>query len=160
MSLGDVHPKNGKIVLMGPIMSSRQIRDKDKFRIAQENFELEGRADVMVRAAQSLTLLSHSLKLSLLFSQEPIDGPNGQTLDEEAISLIQSTSKSKEKCTRLIQELFDLGKEKEVVVDGPREVKTTTQEAESSAAKVEQQEASEQAQDLQAEGDVTMASED
>ena len=39
----------------------------------RESFLLETRADSMVRAAQSLYLLSDSLKLSLLLSQQLID---------------------------------------------------------------------------------------
>lgn len=62
----------------------------------------------MVRSAQSMTLLSHSLKLSLLFSQEPVEGSDGQSIDEEALSLIESTAKSKEICARLLEKMFNL----------------------------------------------------
>ncbi|PWN38327.1 uncharacterized protein FA14DRAFT_171031 [Meira miltonrushii] len=99
------------------LINLSSIRDKDRFRIAQEKFEAEARADTMVRSAQSLTLLSHALKLSLLLSQEPIQceeeveskqegSKNGQTLDDEAIALIHSTAKSKEECARYIEEIL------------------------------------------------------
>ncbi|PWN92772.1 hypothetical protein FA10DRAFT_263526 [Acaromyces ingoldii] len=91
-----------------------RIRDKDKFQIAQENFELEARADVMVRAAQSLTLLSHSLKLSLLLSQQPVDAPLGpgqrsaNSLDEEALQLIEKTAKHRARCAELLSQIGDV----------------------------------------------------
>ena len=71
-----------------------------------------------VRSAQSLTLLSHALKLSLLLSQEPIQceeemesskqegSKKGQTLDDEAIALIHNTAKYKEECARYIEEIL------------------------------------------------------
>lgn len=65
-----------------------------------------------MRAAQSLTLLSHSLKLSLLLAQEPVRdeeaGPQGVTLDEEAIALIESTAKARQECAKMLLELCGL----------------------------------------------------
>ncbi|KAG6857390.1 hypothetical protein H0H87_004752 [Tephrocybe sp. NHM501043] len=46
------------------------IGDKDKFRIAQESFQAQSRAESMVRAANSLLSITHSMKLLLLLSDE------------------------------------------------------------------------------------------
>ncbi|CDO71177.1 hypothetical protein BN946_scf184845.g47 [Trametes cinnabarina] len=47
-----------------------QIEDKDKFRIAQEAFQAQCRAESMIRAAHSLMSTIHSMKLLLLLSDE------------------------------------------------------------------------------------------
>ena len=56
-------------------------------------------------------MLSHSLKLSLLLSQEPIESAeqDGTSLDEEALQLIQSTGEERERCARLLEGMFGLG---------------------------------------------------
>ncbi|KAJ7230603.1 hypothetical protein GGX14DRAFT_583954 [Mycena pura] len=46
------------------------IGDKDKFRVAQEAFQAQSRAESMVRAANSLLSITHSMKLLLLLSDE------------------------------------------------------------------------------------------
>jgi hypothetical protein len=71
-----------------------------------------------VRAAQSLTLLSHSLKLSLLLTQEPVESSEeGLTaLDEEAIELIKSTAREKQRCARLLEDMFGLPRASDDVV--------------------------------------------
>lgn len=92
------------------------IKDKDAFRIAQERFEAEARADVMVRSAQSLTLLSHALKLSLLLNQTPLGDTSDPVaadqvdltknlLDEEAKKLILSTCEHKRQCAVAIRKI-------------------------------------------------------
>lgn len=87
------------------------IKDKDAFRIAQERFEAEARADVMVRSAQSLTLLSHALKLSLLLTQTPLGAETAEKdksknlLNEEAKELIKSTSEAKKRCADAIRRI-------------------------------------------------------
>ena len=53
-----------------PFNYSGQIGDKDKFKVAQEAFEAQCRAESMVRAAQSLLSITHSMKLLLLLSDE------------------------------------------------------------------------------------------
>lgn len=69
---------------------------------------------IQVRAAQSLTLLSHSLKLSLLLSQQPVDAPLGpgqssaKSLDEEALQLIQKTAKHRARCAELLSQIGDI----------------------------------------------------
>ena len=51
-------------------LTCAQIGDKDKFRIAQESFQAQSRAESMVRAANSLLSITHSMKLLLLLSDE------------------------------------------------------------------------------------------
>lgn len=57
-----------------------------------------------------MTLLSHSLKLSLLLTQEPEESTEeGLTaLDVEAIELIKSTDREKQRCVRLLEDMFGL----------------------------------------------------
>lgn len=62
-----------------------------------------------MRAAQSLTLLSHALKLSLLLSLEPVDSKSSEgdggrtTLNEEALELIARARDERAECLRLLQ---------------------------------------------------------
>ena len=62
-----------------------------------------------MRAAQSLTLLSHALKLSLLLSLEPVDSQQGEdrgsrtTLNQEALELIARARHERAECLRLLQ---------------------------------------------------------
>lgn len=83
------------------LVSLATIADKDKFRIAQEAFQAEARADTMVRSVQSLSLLSESLKLSLLLSKS-----TDPALDDEALDLIKSTELEKIKCAHLLEKLL------------------------------------------------------
>ncbi|KAH9849056.1 hypothetical protein C2E23DRAFT_878436 [Lenzites betulinus] len=55
---------------MADIVSLASIDDKDKFRIAQEAFQAQCRAESMIRAAHSLMSTIHSMKLLLLLSDE------------------------------------------------------------------------------------------
>ncbi|PFH53159.1 hypothetical protein AMATHDRAFT_138401 [Amanita thiersii Skay4041] len=55
---------------MVDLVSLASIGDKDKFRIAQEAFQAQSRAESMVRAANSLVSITHSMKLLLLLSDE------------------------------------------------------------------------------------------
>ncbi|KAF8239624.1 hypothetical protein L208DRAFT_1385609 [Tricholoma matsutake] len=55
---------------MVDLVSLASIGDKDKFRIAQESFQAQSRAESMVRAASSLLSITHSMKLLLLLSDE------------------------------------------------------------------------------------------
>ncbi|KAF8623628.1 hypothetical protein AX17_007329 [Amanita inopinata Kibby_2008] len=55
---------------MVDLVSLASIGDKDKFRIAQEAFQAQSRAESMVRAANSLLSITHSMKLLLLLSDE------------------------------------------------------------------------------------------
>ncbi|RDB26113.1 hypothetical protein Hypma_006742 [Hypsizygus marmoreus] len=55
---------------MVDLVSLASVSDKDKFRIAQESFQAQSRAESMVRAANSLLSITHSMKLLLLLSDE------------------------------------------------------------------------------------------
>ncbi|PIL27781.1 hypothetical protein GSI_10934 [Ganoderma sinense ZZ0214-1] len=55
---------------MADIVGLAAIGDKDKFRIAQEAFQAQCRAESMIRAANSLMSTIHSMKLLLLLSDE------------------------------------------------------------------------------------------
>ncbi|KAF8196890.1 hypothetical protein K438DRAFT_1825736 [Mycena galopus ATCC 62051] len=55
---------------MVDLVGLASIGDKDKFRIAQESFQAQTRAESMVRAANSLLSITHSMKLLLLLSDE------------------------------------------------------------------------------------------
>lgn len=85
------------------LISLATIGDKDKFRIGQETFQAEARADSMVRSAQSLSLISESLKLSLLLSKSP-----DPALNDEAIELIKSTELAKLKSARSLERILGL----------------------------------------------------
>ncbi|SHO78433.1 Uncharacterized protein MSYG_2778 [Malassezia sympodialis ATCC 42132] len=81
------------------ILLSR-IGDKDHFDVQREKFLLETRADSMVQAAQSLYLLSDSLKLSLLLSQSSMS----EARDHEAQELLEQTNRHIHKCGQLLAE--------------------------------------------------------
>ncbi|KZW02796.1 hypothetical protein EXIGLDRAFT_601213 [Exidia glandulosa HHB12029] len=55
---------------MSDLVAIASIGDKDKFRVAHESFQAQCRAESMVRAANSLLSLTHSLKLLLLLADE------------------------------------------------------------------------------------------
>ncbi|PPQ71193.1 hypothetical protein CVT24_010011 [Panaeolus cyanescens] len=55
---------------MVDLVGLASIGDKDKFRVAQESFQAESRAESMIRAANSLLSITHSMKLLLLLSDE------------------------------------------------------------------------------------------
>lgn len=55
---------------MVDLVNLASIGDKDKFRIAQEAFQAQFRAESMIRAANSLLSIIHSMKLLLLLSDE------------------------------------------------------------------------------------------
>ncbi|KAF9646458.1 hypothetical protein BDM02DRAFT_3180931 [Thelephora ganbajun] len=55
---------------MVDIVSLASIQDKDKFRMAQEAFQTQCRAESMIKASHSLLSITHSMKLLLLLSDE------------------------------------------------------------------------------------------
>lgn len=71
----------------------------------RESFVMETRADSMVRATQSLYLLSDALKLSLLLSQSQMS----EVRDQEANDLLAQTEKHKQECSRLLAERWLTG---------------------------------------------------
>ncbi|SPO39298.1 uncharacterized protein PSFLO_04778 [Pseudozyma flocculosa] len=85
------------------LISLATIGDKDKVQIEQEAFQADARADAMVRSAQNLSLLSESLKLSLLLSKAP-----DPALNDEAIELMKSTELEKVKCAQLLERILGL----------------------------------------------------
>ncbi|PWN39103.1 hypothetical protein IE81DRAFT_49943 [Ceraceosorus guamensis] len=110
------------------IVGLAAIRDKDAYQATQDGIEAEARAHNMVRAAQSLTLLSHALKLSLINSLEVVDSSSAEvqyhsssshetestanhfvattvTPNEEARRLIGATKEERKKCFQLLASL-------------------------------------------------------
>lgn len=88
---------------MVDIVNLASIGDKDKFRIAQEAFQAELRAESMVRAANSLLSITHSLKLLLLLSDE---AQIARWRDEEMKNLQQEKSEAQQEVAILLDELF------------------------------------------------------
>ncbi|WFD31436.1 hypothetical protein MSPP1_002471 [Malassezia sp. CBS 17886] len=80
------------------ILNLSRIGNKDHFDVNREAFQLETRADTIVRAAQSLCLLSDSLKLSMLLSQS--QAPDLHASDAEA--LVASAAEDKRRCSEFL----------------------------------------------------------
>ncbi|KAE8270205.1 hypothetical protein A4X09_0g2126 [Tilletia walkeri] len=98
------------------IVGLAMIRDKDRYLLAQESYQAEMRAHNMVRAAQSLTLLSASLKLSLILSLEsgqggdedessPNNGAHPEGRPQSAKELIEDTERLRSRCAELLGNL-------------------------------------------------------
>ncbi|KAI9567345.1 hypothetical protein HD554DRAFT_2108990 [Boletus coccyginus] len=88
---------------MVDIVSLASIGDKDKFRIAQESFQAELRAESMVKAANSLLSIMHSLKLLLLLSDE---AQIAHRRDVELKQVQQEKIEAQKKVAVLLDELF------------------------------------------------------
>ncbi|KAF9234125.1 surfeit locus protein 5 subunit 22 of mediator complex-domain-containing protein [Melanogaster broomeanus] len=88
---------------MVDIVSLASIGDKDKFRIAQESFQAESRAESMVRAANSLLSITHTLKLLLLLSDE---AQIAHRRDVELKHVQQEKSDAQQKVAALLDDLF------------------------------------------------------
>ncbi|OAX36518.1 hypothetical protein K503DRAFT_772445 [Rhizopogon vinicolor AM-OR11-026] len=84
---------------MVDIVSLASIGDKDKFRIAQESFQAQSRAESMVRAANSLLSITHSLKLLLLLSDE---AQIAHRRDAELKHIQQEKSEARQKVAELL----------------------------------------------------------
>ncbi|KAI3626139.1 hypothetical protein CBS9595_001500 [Malassezia furfur] len=85
---------------MKEILNLSRIGGKDHYDVSREAFQLETRADSMVRAIQSLYLLSNSLKLSLLLSQSQMSDAH----NSEAEQLIQEAEAHQRECSQLLAE--------------------------------------------------------
>ncbi|KAF7309553.1 hypothetical protein MIND_00326200 [Mycena indigotica] len=85
---------------MVDLVGLASIGDKDKFRIAQEAFQAQSRAESMVRAANSLLSITHSMKLLLLLSDEA----QITTRRDEEIKVVQQ---EKEAARAQVVELLD-----------------------------------------------------
>ncbi|KAG6374333.1 hypothetical protein JVT61DRAFT_4360 [Boletus reticuloceps] len=88
---------------MVDIVGLASIGDKDKFRIAQESFQAESRAESMVKAANSLLSITHSLKLLLLLSDE---AQIAHRRDVELRRVQQEKIEAQKKVAELLDELF------------------------------------------------------
>ncbi|KIK99167.1 hypothetical protein PAXRUDRAFT_823067 [Paxillus rubicundulus Ve08.2h10] len=88
---------------MVDIVSLASIGDKDKFRIAQESFQAESRAESMVRATNSLLSITHTLKLLLLLSDE---AQIAHRRDVELAHVRQEKNEAQQKVAALLDELF------------------------------------------------------
>lgn len=77
-----------------------KIGAKDHYDVNREAFQLETRADSMVRAVQSLYLLSNALKLSLLLSQSPMSEARNYEVDQ----LEKQTQQYQQECAKLLKE--------------------------------------------------------
>ncbi|KAG2362733.1 surfeit locus protein 5 subunit 22 of mediator complex-domain-containing protein [Suillus spraguei] len=89
---------------MVDIVSLASIGDKDKFRIAQESFQAESRAESMVRAANSLLSITHSLKLLLLLSDE---AQIAHRRDAELKHVQQEKNEARQKVAELLNGLMN-----------------------------------------------------
>ncbi|KAL0954754.1 hypothetical protein HGRIS_003705 [Hohenbuehelia grisea] len=89
---------------MGDLVTLAAIEDKDKFRVAQESFQTECRAESMVRAANSLLSITHSMKLLLLLSDE---AQIAHRRDVELRELHEETKQAKTEVVALLDDLLD-----------------------------------------------------
>ncbi|THG95094.1 hypothetical protein EW145_g8023 [Phellinidium pouzarii] len=80
-----------------------QIGEKDKFRIAQESFQAQCRAESMARAAHSLLSITHSMKLLLLLSDE---SQIAQQRDRALREARSDAGEAKKKVAELLNELL------------------------------------------------------
>ncbi|KAI8986629.1 hypothetical protein BD414DRAFT_38518 [Trametes punicea] len=88
---------------MADIVSLASIGDKDKFRIAQEAFQAQCRAESMIRAAHSLMSTIHSMKLLLLLSDE---SQIAKRRDAELRVVQAEKSEAQKKVAALLDELL------------------------------------------------------
>ncbi|KAI0711497.1 hypothetical protein C8Q76DRAFT_623073 [Earliella scabrosa] len=88
---------------MVDIVSLASIGDKDKFRIAQESFQAQCRAESMIRAANSLMSTIHSMKLLLLLSDET---QIAKRRDAELRSVQAEKKEAQTKVAALLDELL------------------------------------------------------
>ncbi|KAI0264438.1 hypothetical protein BC834DRAFT_994097 [Gloeopeniophorella convolvens] len=97
---------------MVDLVNLASIGDKDKFKIAQETFQAQFRAESMsflqIRAANSLLSIVHSMKLQLLLSDEAqIVGRR----DAELTTTLQEKEEAKTKVAELLNELLQRPKD-------------------------------------------------
>ncbi|KAJ3551561.1 hypothetical protein NM688_g4632 [Phlebia brevispora] len=88
---------------MVDLVSLASIGDKDKFRVAQEAFQAECRAESMIRAAHSLLSIIHSMKLLLLLSDET---QIANRRDQEMSLVRREKEETKKKVAALLNELL------------------------------------------------------
>ncbi|KIY64847.1 hypothetical protein CYLTODRAFT_380363 [Cylindrobasidium torrendii FP15055 ss-10] len=88
---------------MVDLVSLASIGDKDKYRISQETFQAESRAESMVRAANNLLSITHSLKLLLLLSDENMIS---QSRENELAIIRQEKADARKEVASLLDELL------------------------------------------------------
>ncbi|RPD56899.1 hypothetical protein L226DRAFT_491205 [Lentinus tigrinus ALCF2SS1-7] len=88
---------------MVDIVALAAIGDKDKFRVAQEAFQAQCRAESMIRAANSLMSTIHSMKLLLLLSDE---AQIAKRRDAELRSVQAEKTDAQKKVAALLDELL------------------------------------------------------
>ncbi|KAF9068972.1 hypothetical protein BDP27DRAFT_1421402 [Rhodocollybia butyracea] len=88
---------------MVDLVGLASISSKDKFRIAQESFQAQARAESMVRAANSLLSITHSMKLLLLLSDE---AQIAHRRDAEMKIVQDEKEKAKERVAVLLDEML------------------------------------------------------
>jgi len=88
---------------MVDIVSLSSIGDKDKFRVAQEAFQTQCRAESMIKASNSLLSIIHSMKLLLLLSDE---SQIANRRDTELKSLQAEKEQTKIQVAALLDELL------------------------------------------------------
>jgi len=95
---------------MVDIVSLSSIGDKDKFRVAQEAFQTQCRAESMIKASNSLLSIIHSMKLLLLLSDE---SQIANRRDTELKSVQAEKEQTKVQVAALLDELLsNRGREK------------------------------------------------
>jgi len=92
---------------MVDLVSLASIGEKDKFRIAQESFQAQSRAESMVRAANSLLSITHSMKLLLLLSDE---AQLAHRRDAELKIVQQEKNEARQKVSELLDALVGLSR--------------------------------------------------
>ncbi|KAF8486098.1 hypothetical protein DFH94DRAFT_168229 [Russula ochroleuca] len=88
---------------MVDLVNLASINNKDKFKIAQETFQAQFRAESMIRAANSLLSIVHSMKLQLLLSDE---AQIVERRDAELATTLQEKEESKAKVAELLSRLL------------------------------------------------------
>ncbi|KAH9051942.1 hypothetical protein EDB87DRAFT_1660792 [Lactarius vividus] len=88
---------------MVDLVNLASINNKDKFKIAQETFQAQFRAESMIRAANSLLSIVHSMKLQLLLSDE---AQIVERRDAELATTLREREDAKAKVAELLSELL------------------------------------------------------
>ncbi|EAU85676.1 hypothetical protein CC1G_10948 [Coprinopsis cinerea okayama7 len=88
---------------MVDLVNLASIGEKDKFTVAQEAFAAQSRAESMVRAANSLLSIVHSMKLLLLLSDE---SQTAHRRDAEEKEIREANEETKRKVAALLDELL------------------------------------------------------
>ncbi|KAF8269582.1 hypothetical protein EI94DRAFT_1573623 [Lactarius quietus] len=88
---------------MVDLVNLASINNKDKFKIAQETFQAQFRAESMIRAANSLLSIVHSMKLQLLLSDE---AQIVERRDAELATTLKEKEDAKANVAELLSELL------------------------------------------------------